>query len=149
MIQIQPNKAQFFLESNFWNHVFMLNLHLQLFGWDAMNKIRYSHPIWTALIRFASPAKRRKCRCNMVIYLHKLVSKKNLALLCTLKFTIDIINNKAKYNPIDVRYQQMAFRSVPINPYLDSLVKQNWCRSRELCLHSAIVFILPNWLNVH
>ena len=39
--------------------------------------------------------------------------------------SIDIINNKARYNRIDAKYCQMAFRSVPTNPYLESLVKQN------------------------
>ena len=28
-------------------------------------------------------------------------------------FTIEIVNNKAKYNPMDAKYQQMAFQSVP------------------------------------
>jgi hypothetical protein len=30
----------------------------------------------------------------------------------------------------------MEFRSVPTYPYLESLVKQNWCTFRGLCLHS-------------
>ena len=50
-----------------------------------------------------------------------------------------MINNKARYNQIDAKYQQMAFRSVTANPYLESLVKQNWCKFRELCLHSRII----------
>ena len=37
----------------------------------------------------------------------------------------------------------MAFRSIPTNPYLESLVKQNWCKSRGLCLHSTSVVIPP------
>ena len=42
----------------------------------------------------------------------------------------------------------MAFQSVPTNPYLESLAKQNWCKFRGLCLHSTSVVILPNWTNV-
>ena len=38
---------------------------------------------------------------------------------------IDMINNKAMYNQINAKYQQMAYISVPTNPYLESLVKQN------------------------
>ena len=57
---------------------------------------------------------------------------------------IDIINNKARYNQIDAKKCQMAFRSVPTNPYLESLVMQNWCDFRGLCLHSTSVVILPN-----
>ena len=56
---------------------------------------------------------------------------------------IDIINNKARYNRIDAKYRQMAFRSVA-NPYLESLVKRNWCKFRGLCLHNTSVVILPN-----
>ena len=52
---------------------------------------------------------------------------------------IDIINNKARYNPIDAKYWQMALRSVLTTPYLECLVKQNWCKFRELCLHSRII----------
>ena len=33
---------------------------------------------------------------------------------------------------------------VPTNPYLESLVKQNRCKFRGLCLHSTSVVILPN-----
>ena len=58
--------------------------------------------------------------------------------------SIDMINNRARYNPIDAKYQQMAFRSVRTNPYLESLVKLNWCKFRGLCLHSTSVVILPN-----
>ena len=61
----------------------------------------------------------------------------------------DIINNKARYNWIDAKYRQMVFRSVPTIvptiPYLESLVKQNWCKFRGLRLHSTSVVILPNW----
>ena len=38
---------------------------------------------------------------------------------------IDILNNKARYNQSNAKYCQMAFRSVPTNPYLEYLVKQN------------------------
>ena len=58
-------------------------------------------------------------------------------LICTSK--IDIINNKARYNGIDAKYQRMAFRSVPTNPYLEFLVKQKWCKFRRLCLYSMSV----------
>ena len=57
---------------------------------------------------------------------------------------IDMINTKASYNQINAKYQQMAFQSVPTNPYLESLVKQNWCKFRGLCLHSTSVVIFPN-----
>ena len=36
---------------------------------------------------------------------------------------IDMINNRARYNRIDAKCRQMAFRSVPTNPYLASLVQ--------------------------
>ena len=49
---------------------------------------------------------------------------------------IDIINNKAKYNQIDAKYQQTALQSVPTNLYLKFLVKQNWCKSKGHFLHS-------------
>ena len=57
---------------------------------------------------------------------------------------IDIIKNKARYNRIDAKCRQMMFRSVPTNPYLESLVKWNWCKFRGLCRHSTSVVILPN-----
>ena len=38
---------------------------------------------------------------------------------------IDIMNNRVRYKRIDAKYQQMAFESVPTNPYLESLVKRN------------------------
>ena len=38
----------------------------------------------------------------------------------------------------------MTFRSVPTNPYLESLVKRNGCKFRQLCLHSTSVVILSN-----
>ena len=59
---------------------------------------------------------------------------------------IDIINNKARYNQIYAKYHQMTFRSVPTNPYLESLVKRNWCKFRRLCLDSMSVVILSNCL---
>ena len=40
----------------------------------------------------------------------------------------------------------MVLQSVPTNPYLESLVKQNWYKFRGLCLHSTGV-ILPNHSN--
>ena len=55
---------------------------------------------------------------------------------------------KARYNRIDAKYRQMAFRSVPTNPYLESLVKRNWCKFRGLCLHSTSVVILPNTIMI-
>ena len=56
---------------------------------------------------------------------------------------IDLINSKARYNKVDAKYRQMALQSVPTNPYLESLAKQNWCKFRGLCLHSTSVVILP------
>ena len=55
-----------------------------------------------------------------------------------------MINNKARYNQIDAKYRQMAFQSVPTNPYLEFLVKRNWCKFRGLCLHIESVVILSN-----
>ena len=43
---------------------------------------------------------------------------------CYFVHQIDIINNKARNNRINAKYCQIAFRSVPTNPYLESLVKQ-------------------------
>jgi hypothetical protein len=63
---------------------------------------------------------------------------------CLLWFKIYYLHNKARYNQIDAKYCQMVFWSVPTNPYLESVVKQNWCKSRGLCQHSTSVFILPN-----
>ena len=48
------------------------------------------------------------------------------------KLGIGVINNKARYNQIDAKYRQMVFRSVPTNPYFESLVKPNWCKFRGL-----------------
>ena len=60
----------------------------------------------------------------------------------------DIINKKARYNGINVKYWQMAFWSVPTNQYLESLVKQNQCKFKGLFLHSTSVVILPNIKNL-
>ena len=54
---------------------------------------------------------------------------------------IDVINNR-----INTKYRQMAFQSVPTNPYLESLVKQNLCKFRRLYLYSTSAVILPNSL---
>ena len=51
---------------------------------------------------------------------------------CYFVHQIDIINNKARNNRINAKYHQMAFRSVPTNPYLEFLVKQNRCKFRGL-----------------
>ena len=71
-----------------------------------------------------------------------------ITLKLSVSAAIDIINNKARYNRIDAKYQQMAFWSAPTNPYLESLVKQNWSKFRGLCLHSTSVVILPNYSEI-
>ena len=38
----------------------------------------------------------------------------------------------------------LRWRSDQFQPYLESLVKQNWCKFRGLCLHNTSVVILPN-----
>ena len=63
------------------------------------------------------------------------------------KLVPDIINNRAKYSQIDAKYQQIGFWSVTTNTCLESLVKQNWCKFRGLCMHSTSVVILPNILS--
>ena len=44
----------------------------------------------------------------------------------------------------DAKYRQIAFQSIQNNPYLETLVKQYWCKFRGLCLHSTMVVIFPN-----
>ena len=56
----------------------------------------------------------------------------------------DIINSKARYNRIDAKYRPITFRSVSADPYLELLVKRNWCKFRGLCLRSMSIVILPN-----
>ena len=81
---------------------------------------------------------------NIYVWINFKQSGKIIDITKISKVKIDMINNKARYNRIDAKYRQMAFRSVPTNPYLESLVKQNWCKFRGLCLHSTSVVILPN-----
>ena len=50
-------------------------------------------------------------------------------------------HNKTSDNRIDAKYCQMAFRSVPTNPYLEYSVKQNWCKFKVVPLHSTSVVI--------
>ena len=59
---------------------------------------------------------------------------------CAPLYVIDIINNKARYNEIDAKYRQMAFQSVPTNPYLEFLVKQNWCKFRRVQVRVLLFF---------
>ena len=48
---------------------------------------------------------------------------------------------KARYNRIDAKYRKLAFQSVPTNPYLEYLVKQNWCKFRDsACTVRVLLF---------
>ena len=51
---------------------------------------------------------------------------------------IDIINNKARYNQIDAKYHQMAFRSVLTSPYLENPWSNKTDANLEdsACLHN-------------